>query len=120
MPSDVFPAVSPLSHPITPSLADLELAKATGKGLFICAIKHGQYYPPMQVPPEPNNNYIGRPYIFGVQDCGILCRDYYHFELGIEVNVDLVLHLYTKKFWKEATHKMLANNNMVNLLNFSQ
>lgn len=107
-------------HPITPSLADLELSKATGKPLFICAIKHGSYYPPMQVPPEPNNQYLGRPYIFGVQDCGILARDYYHFELGIEVTVDLVLNLYTRRYWEEATHKMLKNNNMVNLLNFSE
>jgi len=107
-------------HPITPSLADLVLSKATGKPLFICAIKHGQYYKPMQVPPEPNSNYLGRPYIFGVQDCGILARDYYHFELGIEVTVDLVLNLYTRKYWEEATHKMLENNNMVNLLNFSE
>ena len=107
-------------HPITPSLADLELSKATGKPLFICAIKHGRYYPPLQVPPESNNQYLGRPYIFGVQDCGILCRDYYHFELGIEVTVDLVLNLYTRKHWEEATHKMLKNNNMVNLLNFSE
>jgi proteasome lid subunit RPN8/RPN11 len=107
-------------HPITPSLADLELSKATGKPLFICAIKHGVYYPPMKVPPDPNRDYLGRSYIFGVQDCGILARDYYHFELGIEIRLDLILHLYTKRYWEQAAYQTLVNNNMVNLINFSE
>lgn len=99
-------------HPITPSLADITLAEATKKDLFICAIRQGRYYPPIQIPPEPNSNYLGRPYIFGVSDCGILARDYLFFELGIEWKMLFTANLTAFAQWSKAVRDTFELNEL--------
>lgn len=40
---------------------------------------------PVQLPRVPNKNYLDRPFIWFINDCYSLVRDYYRFELGIEL-----------------------------------
>ncbi len=37
--------------------------------------------------------YLGRPYVFGVFDCWMLCRDYLKREFGVELNPNAHLHI---------------------------
>lgn len=97
-------------HAQTPSLADLQLREETGKLLLISAYDKGTYYEPIQIPAEKSQKYLGRPYIFGVSDCGVLIRDYYFFEFGIDIYLDLQLHISSKRQWEEALQQELAAN----------
>ena len=99
-------------HIQTPSLADLVLATEVGLPLYISAYDGSRYYPPLKVPPEPSKNYVNRPYIFGVSDCGCLIRDYYHFEFGIEIKIPLTDHLTEKKSWADLVKRVLEDNKL--------
>jgi len=99
-------------HIQTPSLADLVLATEVGLPLYISAYDGSRYYPPLKVPPEPSKDYINRPYIFGVSDCGCLIRDYYHFEFGIEIKIPLTDHLTEKKSWADLVKRVLEDNKL--------
>ncbi|HFG0985034.1 TPA: C40 family peptidase, partial [Klebsiella pneumoniae] len=37
--------------------------------------------------------YLGRPYVFGVFDCWMLCRDYLKREFDVELNANAHLHI---------------------------
>lgn len=37
--------------------------------------------------------YLGRPYVFGVFDCWMLCRDYLKREFNVELNPNAHLHI---------------------------
>ena len=37
--------------------------------------------------------YTGRPYVFGIFDCWMLCRDYLKREFNIEINANAHLHI---------------------------
>lgn len=99
-------------HIQTPSLADLVLATEVGLQLYISAYDGSLYYPPLKVPPEPSKDYINRPYIFGVSDCGCLIRDYYHFEFGINIKIPLTDHLTEKKSWADLVKRVLEDNKL--------
>ena len=99
-------------HIQTPSLADLTLAIAAQLPLYISAFDGRQYYQPLKVPPEPSNNYLNRPYIFGVSDCGCLIRDYYHFEFNLTIKIPLTDHLTEKKSWAALVKRVMEDNKL--------
>lgn len=73
-----------------PTEADLASCEATGVTWYMCCVtKAGETfsYSDMRVfgPTGYEQDYIGRPYVFGVFDCWTLCRDYYRREFGIEL-----------------------------------
>ena len=107
-------------HQQTPSLADMELASNTKKVLFISSLVNGEYNKPIKVPPEPSKEYIDRPYIFGVSDCGILIRDFYLFEFGITINIHPTKHLTAKKDWETLVTDTLLANYLRKLAYFNQ
>ncbi|MEG5552199.1 C40 family peptidase [Enterobacter wuhouensis] len=51
--------------------------------------------------------YYGRPYVFGVFDCWMLCRDYLIREFQIELNANLHLHI---PKWYEGGYDVLNEN----------
>lgn len=99
-------------HIQTPSMADLTLAIELGLPLYISALYNGQYFKPLKVPPDPSKDYLNRPYIFGVSDCGCLIRDYYHFEFGIDIKIPLTDHLTEKKSWADLVRRVLEDNQL--------
>ena len=99
-------------HIQTPSMADLTFAVDIGLPLYISALQHGQYYPPIKIPPDPSRDYLNRPYIFGVSDCGCLIRDYYHFEFDIDIKIPLTDHLTEKKSWTDLVKRVLEANQL--------
>ena len=99
-------------HIQTPSLADLNLAVSLGLPMYICALSNGQYFAPLKVPSDLSDNYLNRPYIFGVSDCGCLIRDFYHFEFGIEIKIPLTDHLTEKKDWADLVKRVLEDNQL--------
>ena len=99
-------------HIQTPSMADLTLAIELGLPLYISALYNGQYFKPVKVPPDPSQEYLNRPYIFGVSDCGCLIRDYYHFEFDIDIKIPLTDHLTEKKSWADLVKRVLEDNQL--------
>ena len=99
-------------HIQTPSMADLTLAIELGLPLYIAALYNGQYFQPIKVPPDPSKDYLNRPYIFGVSDCGCLIRDYYHFEFGIDIKIPLTDHLTEKKSWADLVKRVMEDNQL--------
>jgi proteasome lid subunit RPN8/RPN11 len=99
-------------HIQTPSMADLTLAIELGLPLYIAALYNGQYFQPIKVPPDPSKDYLNRPYIFGVSDCGCLIRDYYHFEFDIDIKIPLTDHLTEKKSWADLVKRVLEDNQL--------
>lgn len=74
-----------------PSEADLAGCEATGVTWYLCSItKEGdefQYSDLITFDPSGyEQDYIGRPYVYGVFDCWSLCRDFYRREFGIKLN----------------------------------
>jgi hypothetical protein len=100
-------------HPQTPSVADIELHLAFKKPLLICALKDSIFLEPIRVPPVPSKEYLNRPYIFGVSDCGVLTQDYYLFEFDIKLTRDIHTSLYERKKWAEAVRKFLTDNEFI-------
>jgi len=107
-------------HPQTPSLADLVLANTYKRTLYITSLVNGVYNQPLKVPPDPSNNYTNRPYIFGVSDCGILIRDYYHFEFDISIELTLESHLTVKKDWEGLVKKTIEGNQLKDIGYFEE
>lgn len=75
----------------TPSEADLAGCEATGVTWYLCGIsKEGDEFRFTELRTfEPNGyeqDYIGRPYVFGIFDCWSICRDFYRREYGITLN----------------------------------
>lgn len=69
----------------TPSLADILGQKESGLPWLIVSTEGEVVTPAIQLPREPSNNYIGRPFIWFINDCYTLVQDYYKFELGINL-----------------------------------
>jgi proteasome lid subunit RPN8/RPN11 len=67
----------------TPSLADMEGQKASKIPWLIVATEGQTVTPPLQIPRIKNNNYVGRQFIWFINDCYTLVQDFYKFELGI-------------------------------------
>lgn len=67
----------------TPSLVDIANQKKTNIPWLIFATEGLTVTPPLELPRTPNNNYIGRPFIWFINDCYTLVQDYYQFEFGI-------------------------------------
>ena len=93
-----------------PSQADLAGCEASNLTWYLCCVGKGTndtfVYSPMVVF-EPNGyeqDYLGRPYVFGTFDCWTLCRDFYRREFGIE------LKDYPREndFWKKEDHNYFA------------
>jgi len=67
----------------TPSIADLAGQKQSKVPWLIVATEGETVTPPLTIPRTPSNYYIGRPFIWFINDCYTLVQDYYLFELGI-------------------------------------
>lgn len=51
--------------------------------------------------------YVGRPYVFGVFDCWMLCRDYLKREFDVDINANMHLHV---PRWYEGSENILDDN----------
>lgn len=69
----------------TPSHADMQGAKASGVPWLIVGTEGETVTPPLQIPRVPSREYLGRPFIWFINDCYTLVQDYYRFELDIEL-----------------------------------
>ena len=69
----------------TPSLADMESQKASKIPWLIVATEGQTVTTPLQIPRIGNNNYIGRQFIWFINDCYTLVQDFYQFELKIRL-----------------------------------
>lgn len=95
----------------TPSQKDLELQKAWDIPFLISGFDGKIYSSPVEVPSLPNPDFLNRPYIYGVSDCGMLIRDYYWFTYNIPIKIEPRYSLVPKSQWKETILKLLVQNN---------
>jgi proteasome lid subunit RPN8/RPN11 len=95
----------------TPSKKDLELQEAWGIPFIIAGFDGKMYSPPVEIPSIPNSNFLDRPYIYGVSDCGMLIRDYYWFTYNIPIKIDPKYSLVHKHLWRETINQLLIRNN---------
>lgn len=77
----------------TPSLADVLGQKASGLPWLIVCSEGETVTRALEFPRDSSSNYLGRPFIWFVNDCYSLVQDYYKHELGIllpdhKANVD--------------------------------
>jgi len=69
----------------TPSVSDLEGQTLSGVSWLIVSCNGSTVSSPLEFPRQPSNNYIGRPFIWLINDCYTLVQDFYFFELGISL-----------------------------------
>lgn len=75
---------------IEPSEADLASCEATGVTWYMCCVGKSDdsfNYSSLRTfnPKGYEQDYVGRPYVFGIFDCWTLCRDFYRREFGIHL-----------------------------------
>jgi len=95
----------------TPSLEDCLLQESWNIPFLISGFDGIIYSPAIQLPTPLNNNFLGRPYIYGIFDCGYLMRDYYWFNHGILLEIDPKQAIRPKKEWSIAVKTTLIKNN---------
>lgn len=69
----------------TPSPADIKSQKRSNKPWLIVGCEGMVVSDPIEIPRTPSSQYTGRRFMWFVSDCYTLVRDYYHFELGIDL-----------------------------------
>ena len=67
----------------TPSKLDITQCAKSGLKWLIVTCEGHTVSKPLQLPRLQTNNYIGRPFIWFINDCYTLAQDYYKFELDI-------------------------------------
>lgn len=67
----------------TPSSADIKQQKLSGVPWLIIGTEGENVLDPIELPRTPSRNYLGRPFIWFINDCYTLVQDYYRYELGI-------------------------------------
>jgi proteasome lid subunit RPN8/RPN11 len=67
----------------TPSVTDIINQKKTNTPWIIVATEGYTVTEPLEFPKIPSNEYIGRPFIWFVNDCYSIVQDWYKFELDI-------------------------------------
>lgn len=67
----------------TPSPKDWHSQRTSGKPWLIVGTEGQNVSEPIQLPRTPSAEYLGRPFIWYVNDCYTLVQDYYRFEFGI-------------------------------------
>jgi cell wall-associated NlpC family hydrolase len=82
----------------TPSQKDYIGQKLSGLPWLIFGTEGENITDPVELPRTPSSDYIGRQFIWYINDCFTLVQDYYRFELGIDIGD------YPKEFdWKNFT-----------------
>jgi proteasome lid subunit RPN8/RPN11 len=66
----------------TPSQVDIQNQKPTKLPWLIVGCEGISVSGPVQFPRIPNNNYLGREFLWSINDCYTLIQDWYFFELG--------------------------------------
>jgi proteasome lid subunit RPN8/RPN11 len=97
-------------HICTPSREDVELQKEWGIPFLISGFDGKTYHSPITIPSVPNDIFINRPYIFGVSDCGMLIRDYYHYMYNIPIKLTPSDTLVEKALWSSSIRRLLELN----------
>lgn len=67
----------------TPSVSDMRSQENSGLPWLIFGCEGRNVSDPVQLPRTPSRNYIGRPFLWFINDCYTLVQDFYRFELGI-------------------------------------
>jgi len=106
-------------HIQTPSSEDIIWQLKLNVPFLIVAYDGHQYYQPVQLPREPNNNYIGREHIFATQDCYTLLQDFYKFEFNIDVVSNEMQRATNKEDLADIIPKELVINGFTQLINWN-
>lgn len=69
----------------TPSRADYLGQIHTDKPWYIVGTDGDTVFPPIKIPRERNNKYLGRNFMWYINDCYTLVQDYYYYEYGISL-----------------------------------
>jgi len=67
----------------TPSIKDRRFQKLSGLPWLIVGTEGQTVTPAIQFPRTPTNDYVGRDFIWHINDCYSLVQDYYQFEMDI-------------------------------------
>lgn len=97
----------------TPSIKDLLLYKEYSIPLLICGLNAGVYKAPLEYPKPLDSNYLNRDGVFALQDCGIIVRDFYHFEFNIDLIIKPEWSLVEKSKWGESIQLFIKENNFI-------
>lgn len=97
----------------TPSRADIACVYSLMLPMFIVGKIGNICFPVVRIPSIPHKSYVGRSYIYAVQDCGVLIRDYYLHELGIALDLNPMDSLCDRKDQSGVALSVLARNGFV-------
>ena len=97
-------------HICTPSVKDMESQKLWKYPFLISGYDGIVYTPPFIFPTERSKEYLNRPYVYGIHDCGTLAIDFYKFELNIDLVIDPLLSLTPKRDWDKSIAYLLETN----------
>lgn len=103
-------------HICTPSIKDIETQENWNIPFMIVGFDGSTYTPPCYLPTVRNKNFIGRPYVYGIQDCGTLIQDYYWFTFGVALKIKPIDSLALKKDWDKSIAKALKENGFTSVL----
>lgn len=102
-------------HICTPSLSDVEGQKKSGVPWIIFGCTSAGVSKGMALPPVHNPEYLGRPYVYGLQDCGTLLWDFYFYEFGLTLCVPVELSLVKRKEWGGSVSQVIQLNGFTEL-----
>lgn len=69
----------------TPSVTDIKQQKLSGVPWLIVGTEGLSVLDPIEIPRVSSNLYLGRPFMWYINDCYTLVQDYYKYELGIDL-----------------------------------
>lgn len=100
-------------HICTPSRLDWTTQQIWNIPFFISGFDGFVYTSPIKFPLERQDDYIGRPYIYGIFDCGTLAKDFYWFNFSISIEIDPIMSLTPKNLWANTISTLLMSNNFI-------
>lgn len=115
----------------TPSTKDIEQQQLTNIPWIIVGSEGVTVTEPIQFPRIRNNTYVGRPFMWFINDCYNLLQDWYWFELGIDLPdhttkldyfdisklSDVFDEYYEQYKFEEVPFRRIQNNDVVILSN---
>lgn len=99
----------------TPSLQDCLSQENLQIPFLIAGFDGIIYTSTIELPTPLNKDFLDRPYIYGISDCGYLMRDYYWFTHNILLEIDPKQAVRPKNEWADAVKTTLIKNNFIDL-----
>lgn len=97
----------------TPSLSDVEGQEQSGVPWLIVGTEGETCTEPLELPRTPSRNYIGRQFVWFIDDCYTIIQDFYQFEFGITLPPHLRQDFVSMRDWNHLFADHISNYGFV-------